>query len=215
MKLRSLNLLLLSAVVVLCSGCNGGRRERRNFAEGDFLFQVLNGEALDSAITEVTAVSGKPSFAHCAMVIKVADSLAIIEAIGDSVQVTSFAEFYARSGDSCNVVAKRLKREYRKYIPSAVSFAMSKRGQLYDIEYLPNNGKWYCSELLAEAFNEAARGSGRDAKLFPFHPMTFKNPDTGTFPQTWIDYYADLGIPIPEGELGNNPNDLAGSDLFK
>lgn len=41
--------------------------------------------------------------------------------------------------------------------------------------------------------------------------MTFKNPETKEFDEFWVQYYIDLGIEIPEGVLGCNPNDMSKS----
>jgi hypothetical protein len=45
--------------------------------------------------------------------------------------------------------------------------------------------------------------------------MTFKDPETGKFLPGWIKHYQKLGIPVPEGEPGCNPNGLASSDKLK
>jgi hypothetical protein len=41
--------------------------------------------------------------------------------------------------------------------------------------------------------------------------MTFKDPATGGYYPGWVDYYAKLGVAIPEGEPGCNPNGMAAS----
>ena len=45
--------------------------------------------------------------------------------------------------------------------------------------------------------------------------MTFKNPQTGEFLAGWVDHYKKLGIPVPEGEPGCNPNGMAASDKIE
>ena len=42
--------------------------------------------------------------------------------------------------------------------------------------------------------------------------MTFKDPKTSQFLVGWADHYKKLGIPIPEGEPGCNPNGMAASE---
>ena len=42
--------------------------------------------------------------------------------------------------------------------------------------------------------------------------MTFINPSTGDTLNTWIDYYNDIGMKIPEGEPGINPGVMSLSD---
>ena len=204
----------------LCFGCGHSGTALR---EGDLLFQDLNTGSVSDAIEKVTAgqSSDNRNFSHCAMVVSVGDSLAVIEAIGTAVQVTPLSEFYARSGDTLacrtdfagakSIVAKRLSPKYRKYIPEAVAFALSQIGSAYDDEYILNNSKWYCSELLTEAFNSAARADS--LLVFTYSPMTFADPASGKPLQAWVDYYRSLpgNPPIPEGLPGNNPNSLFSS----
>lgn len=45
--------------------------------------------------------------------------------------------------------------------------------------------------------------------------MSFKNLETNTFHKGWIAHYKNLGIPIPEGKLGCNPNGMASSNTLK
>src|SRR5690606_33541630 len=40
---------------------------------------------------------------------------------------------------------------------------------------------------------------------------TFNDPDTGQPFPAWVEYYRDLGIPIPEGEPGLNPGGMSRS----
>ena len=44
--------------------------------------------------------------------------------------------------------------------------------------------------------------------------MTFRDPQTGNPLEFWVRYYALLGVPVPEGEIGSNPGDLSLSDKF-
>ena len=190
-------------------------------SEGDLIFQNLGDEGISGAINEVSVTRSdiapqddKRSFSHCGMVINVGDSLAVIEAIDDSVQVTPLSVFMARNEGQSSVTIKRLKTEYCQYIPEAKMYMLSQRGLAYDEEYLLNNGKWYCSELVTEAFNHAVKMTDSDDTLFTYHPMTFKNQDTGEFPQEWVEHYKSLGVPIPEGSLGNNPNDIFNAEVY-
>ena len=61
----------------------------------------------------------------------------------------------------------------------------------------------YCSELVHASFLQ-----DDGTPIFSAKPMTFKDPEGETDPY-WTEYYARLGVPIPEGEPGTNPNDLS------
>ncbi|MCH5325636.1 MAG: hypothetical protein J1E29_00345, partial [Duncaniella sp.] len=75
--------------------------------------------------------------------------------------------------------------------------------------FLPDNDKMYCSELVYESY---LTESG--AHIFEAAPMNFRAAD-GSMPQFWLELYAELGVPVPEGIPGTNPNDLSKSPLLK
>lgn len=75
-------------------------------------------------------------------------------------------------------------------------------GQPYDQAFLPENGAMYCSELVRDSYR---RPDG--TYLFDTNPMNFRASD-GTFPQWWVEHFADLGMPIPQDTPGTNPQDM-------
>lgn len=177
--------------------------------EGDLLFQDLNCGPLCDAIEAVTEGVNQRDFSHCAMVIRLGDTLCVVEAIGSRVQINSLPQFFARSGDTDalrNTLVARLKPPFQRLIPEATKAASSLVGQAYDDAFLPDNQKWYCSEVLYEAF-KIASGS----EFFELSPMTFKDPRTGDFFPAWVEYYRALGIAIPEGVSGLNPGSISRS----
>jgi hypothetical protein len=104
----------------------------------------------------------------------------------------------------------RLKQKYRALIPEAITFALQQIGVAYDEEYLYNNGKYYCSELLYDAFLHAYK-----KPFFELFPMTFKSPKSNEFFEVWADYYKKLHIEIPEGKPGCNPGGISTSNKLK
>lgn len=182
--------------------------------EGDLLFQNLNCGDLCDAIEAVTeGVNGK-EFSHCAMVIKVNDTLKVIEAIGDKVQINTLNNFFARSGDTTliqNITVGRVKHRFENLIPNVISNARKLIGQPYDVEFLLNNGKWYCSELVYETFKQ----SNNQKDFFELAPMTFKDPNTKTFFPAWVNYYKELKTEIPEEKLGINPGLISRSNKIQ
>lgn len=189
------------------------QNNRQRLKEGDLLFQDLNCGELCDAIEAVTeGVHGK-DFSHCAMVVSVGDSLMIVEAIGSKVQLNSVHRFFARSGDTLeikNIAVGRVNQQYTALIPQAVSNAKALVGQPYDDAFLPNNGSWYCSEVLYEAFRKAS-----NSEFFELQPMTFKDPRTKDFFPAWIQYYRDLKTEIPEAVPGLNPGSISRSDKIE
>ena len=179
--------------------------------EGDLLFQDLNCGSLCDAIEAVTHGVNNKSFSHCAMVVSINDTLKVVEAIGKTVQINSIHHFFVRSGDTSeikNITIARLKEEHNKFIKKAASFTKKQVGKPYDKEFVLNNGSWYCSELIYEAFKKA----NHNKAFFTLEPMTFKSPVTKQFFPAWEDYYNELQKPIPEGKPGINPGVISRSD---
>ena len=215
----SILLLSLFAFILLVSGCslspnNSSHQKTETIQEGDLLFQDLNCGELCDAIEAVTeGVNGK-DFSHCAMVVKINDTLKVVEAIGDRVQVTSLRNFFARSGDTTTIQNITVGRVLEKYQPLAAKAALNAKshiGEPYDDVFLMNNNSWYCSELLYDAFKEA-----NDSKdFFELNPMTFKDPKTNSFFPAWVDYYQQLKTDIPEGKPGINPGLISRSEKIE
>lgn len=176
---------------------------------GDMLFQDLDCGPLCDAIEAVTQSYGGRHFSHIGLVSVVGDSLYVIEAIGADVHRTPLAVFAARNNNE--ILVGRVKKQYRKLAQKAVLFAEQKLKTPYDDEFLYDNGKYYCSELLYDAFKEA--NGGKD--FFVLQPMTFKQPNTHQFFPVWVDYYTKLNRPIPEAALGINPGGISRSGKFK
>jgi len=83
--------------------------------EGDLLFQDLNcGELCDAMEAVTEGVNGK-DFSHCAMVVKINDSLQVVVAIGDQVQVNTLKDFFARSGDTASIQNISVGRVFRPH----------------------------------------------------------------------------------------------------
>jgi hypothetical protein len=182
--------------------------------EGDLLFQDLNCGELCDAIEAVTEGVNEKNFSHCAMVVKINDSLTVVEAIGDKVQVNTLKDFFARSGDTAsiqNITVGRVLEKYQPVVTKAATKVKEYIGQPYDDVFLMDNNSWYCSELLYDAFKEA-----NDAQdFFELNPMTFKDPNTHSFFPAWVDYYKQLKQDIPEGKPGINPGLISRSNKIQ
>jgi hypothetical protein len=168
--------------------------------EGDLLFQDLDSSALCDAIELVTPGYNDANFSHIGFIVSDDGKLKVLEAIPPKVILTELEDFLSRSKDqdgNPKVIVGRLKKEYKKAIPKAVEFAHKKIGVDYDGIFIMNNNSYYCSELLYEAFSKDS--------IFQLQAMTFLHPESGDTLQTWKAYYAEIGVKIPENELGINP----------
>lgn len=181
------------------------------YQTGDLLFQDLDCGDLCDAIEAVTPALDKKHFSHMGLVYIVGDSSYVIEAIGKDVHLTSLNNFLLRQTDingNPKVVVGRLKLAFQKLNSRALGFALKQIGKPYDSDFIYDNGKYYCSELIYDAYQEANNG----LPFFNLYPMTFKDPATGkTFP-AWKEYYKKIGKKIPEGKRGCNPGSIAISD---
>jgi hypothetical protein len=178
------------------------------FQPGDLIFQDMDCD-LCHAIKEVTEGYNGQQYAHIGLVAIQGKDIFVIEAIGDSVQSTPLQPFLNRSNYKATV--GRLKKEFQYLIPAALLYADSMKGIPYDDEFLYDNGKYYCSELIYDAFKYANNG----IDVFVLAPMTFKKLGTDQFSPVWVNYYLKLGIPIPEGEPGCNPGGISLSDKIE
>ncbi len=181
---------------------------------GDLLFQDSDCGPFCDAIEKVTFGIDGAKFSHVGLVIPDNNNkLVVIEAITNGVVETPLDSFFARSYDEHNnskVVVGRLKEKYHDLIPEAVAYSQSKLGLPYDDVFNITNNKYYCSELIYEAYKYANNGQ----PIFELQPMTYKDPETNvTFP-IWADYFKNLNVPIPEGEPGLNPGGMSRSDYI-
>lgn len=175
---------------------------------GDLIFQSMDCGPLCEAINEVTEGYQGKDFSHIGLVYIKNDSTFVIEASGNAVRLTPLQTFQTYT--KAPMYIGRLKRKYRRYIPKAISFSLTQIGMPYDDAYLYDNGKYYCSELLYDAFLNAY-----GKPFFELLPMTFKSPKTKAFFQVWVDYYSNLKMEIPEGKLGCNPGGISTSNKLK
>ncbi len=119
---KHLSFFKLILPLLLFWGCASQPNNKQNtkdhpetLQEGDLLFQDLNCGELCDAIEAVTeGVNGK-DFSHCAMVVKINDSLQVVEAIGDQVQVNTLKDFFARSGDTASIQNITVGRVFRPH----------------------------------------------------------------------------------------------------
>lgn len=172
---------------------------------GDLLFQDLDCGDLCDAIESVTQGYEGRNFSHVGMVLIEQDSLWVVESIGAGVHRTELEQFRRRSAHPLTI--GRLKPAYTALIPEAVQFIRQQFGVPYDDEFLYNNGKYYCSELLYDAFKHA----NQDQPFFQLEPMTYKQPGSDHYFPVWQQYFAERKMPVPEGQPGCNPGGISRS----
>ena len=121
MRIKLFNIILFLYCCTLAPSCNHSHHTE-GLQAGDILFQNLNcGDLCDAIEAVTTGIDGK-DFSHFALVVNVNDTLKVIEAIGDKVQVNTLENFFARSGDTAkieNITVGRDKHQYEHLILKA------------------------------------------------------------------------------------------------
>lgn len=181
----------------------------QQFKDGDLIFQDLDCGPLCDAIEAVTEGHRGYDYSHMGMIYHRNDTIYVIEAAGKAVRLTTLQDFSKNSPEP-DLMA-RLKKQYRHLIPKAISFSLKQLGVPYDTEYVYDNGSYYCSELIYDAFLFANNGK----PFFKLYPMTYKQPGTNEFFPAWVEYYKTIGKEIPEGKPGCNPGGISTSDKIE
>ncbi len=167
---------------------------------GDLIFVKASQSSFDKAISQATQ-KDEVSYTHIGIFDLQLDS--VLEAEPKQGVVRKKLEVFLKENPHFDIMRLAPKVAKNVDIQASIKRAEKHLGEPYDFTYTANNGAMYCSELVYEAFLDT---KGRH--IFSAKPMNFYAPD-GTLPQYWKDLFNKLQKPIPQGELGTNPNDMA------
>lgn len=176
---------------------------------GDLIFQDLDCGDMCDAIEAVTQGFGGHKFSHVGLINRVGNAVMVIEAVGPGVRMIPLDSFLKRTTNKMYV--GRVRKEYKSLVGKAIAFSVKQLGKSYDDAFLYDNGKYYCSELIYDAFQFAYQGK----PFFQLEPMTFKKPGSSEYFPVWVSYYRDLKMEIPEGKPGCNPGGLSRSNKIE
>lgn len=173
---------------------------------GDLVFVGAKQDQLSGAINRVTQREENASFDHVGIIEVSESGTFILHASTEkgSVREPLDSLVHKANANSKKLAVYRLSDEVQSSIPKAISTAKTLLGKPYNWSYVLNDSSLYCSDFVERAF--------RDAALFKLEPMTFKDPKTGQTDSYWAEFYRKLGIEVPEGQPGCNPNGLAASE---
>jgi hypothetical protein len=193
---------LLYIILFIVSGCAGVKN-------GDLLFVTAKDSGLSGAINNVTQKEKNASFDHIGIVEKVNGSYFVLHASpkrgSDKQKLKDFVK--DQQNDGQNIVVYRLKPKYQSVIPEAITKGNLMLGKPYNFNYILNEDSYYCSDFIERIF--------RKDHIFTLEPMTFIDPKTGKTNEFWQKFYQEKNLKVPEGELGCNPNGLAGSSKIE
>ena len=205
---RFILLCALCACFFLAFSCTG----QDCLKTGDLVFvgipagYSLDEGSMDSAIAAATGAPDSLNLIHVAIA-EVEDGQPwIIDAtikygVDRHPLDTFLTQFTLKDGSLPTFQVMRLKDE--KVAQQAVERAKIFLGTPYDVAFLPDNGAFYCTELVQVSYL-----TEDGTRIFPSAPMNFKNAD-GEFPVYWQQLFDWLGEPIPQDEPGTNPQAMA------
>lgn len=176
---------------------------------GDLVFRGALGSNLSKAINDVTQTTKSTNYTHMGICDVVDGKVTVYHSDLYKGVVKESLELFMSSEDTAryNVDLYRIKNIESNQIENALSIAKSLIGEPYNTTYILEDKGYYCSEYIYELY--------KTDSIFKLEPMTFKFSETNTFHRGWIEHYKNLGIAIPEGELGCNPNGMANSNTLK
>jgi hypothetical protein len=169
---------------------------------GDLLFQDLNCGPFCQAIEAVTEGANGQDFSHIAMMVSHQGAWFALEAVSEGVVRTPLDSFLQRRTDSLGrpMVWVGRVQVADSVRDKAAAYALQQRGAPYDPVFVMGDERYYCSELMYEAYAQAA-----GHEVFPTAPMTFREPGSGAFFPAWKAHFRDFNVAIPQGEPGINP----------
>lgn len=194
--------LILSIVGIVLLSCQNNNSMK--LQSGDILFCSYQSGELSKAIDEVTQTQKSTHYSHMVLVeIADADTMAIHASLKRGVIKEPLQKFL-QIDQPAVVDVYRMSDSLKSTIPKAIEQANNLIGLPYNGHYRMNDTSYYCSQLIYEVF--------KFNNVFELDPMTFKNPGTDIYNKGWVKYYENIGVAIPEGEPGCNPNGLAASE---
>ena len=214
---RILAFLLLAGVLLASPACKKEKAplapEAPKIETGDLLFVAIpmnyGDEGMAQAIADATSQGDSLNFIHAAILeVDENDAIWVIDAtlahgVDRHPLDTLFADFTLHRGGTATFEVMRLKdnRNAAVYVEQAKVFL----GEEYDLYFMTFNGRHYCTELISDAYVDE---DGH--QWFEPEPMNFKNAE-GEFPSYWVRLFERLGEPIPQDELGTNPQAMHAS----
>ncbi len=197
---RYLGIILLLLAALSC------RQRAASLRNGDLVFvgipleYSLEKDSMDAAISASTGKDGL-NLIHVAIAEVRGDSTWIIDAtirrgVDRHPLDTFLTDFTLRDGSLPDFFIGRVQGVDAD---AAVERAKTYCGRAYDSRFLPGNEDLYCSELVQLSYLNA---SGEE--VFQSEPMNFLAPD-GTMPLYWEQIFAILGMDVPQGVPGTNP----------
>ena len=184
------------------------------FQTGNLIF-IYDSTGMGSAIQSATARDSlRPAYTHVAITECTDSGVYVIDATPSlGVARRPLKDFIASVYDTnAEYAFASIAEYYYINVPydtaTLLEHMHSFIGKPYDHYFMPNNGRFYCSELVQECFYDQ-----KGHCLFPSKPMNFYASD-GTLPPYWQHHFDSLGVAVPQNMPGTNPNDMSKSPII-
>lgn len=205
--------VFILAVLLLAMGCGNGNARLQN---GDLIFVGLpygydaETGSMDAAISSATGEEGGLNLIHVAIAEVKGDSTWIIDAtirhgVDRHPLDTFLRDFTLPDGSYPEFIVKRVKGINANAV---VERAKTYCGRGYDVRFLPDNEELYCSELVQVSYLDA-----KGEPVFQSEPMNWLAPD-GTMPAYWEWLFGQLGMEVPQGLPGTNPQRMSQAEVL-
>ena len=173
---------------------------------GDLLFVGNSSGNLSKAIDEVTQTDKQTNFSHIALLEKSGKEFWVLHAAPENgserIPLREFIRNQKKDGSQIEVY--RIKPKFQPDFDNAIETAKTMLGKPYNFSYVLSDPAYYWSDFVYHYFDKDS--------IYEMNPMTFKNPRETEFNPGWIEFYENLGMEIPEGQPGCNPNGMAASE---
>ncbi len=189
---------------LVCYSCH---RKPVQFQTGDLLFV----EGSVSGAMEQAIMGSTGAMVHVGIVEVCHNGVFVIDADPNTgVSRRVLEDFLEAQKDKKGILPAihPMRLAYNANLDSIVAKAKTLCGAEYDFTFLPDNGKYYCSELVYECFVVDGRS------LFEAVPMNFRNAEGG-FDDYWKELFDNQGLEIPQGVMGTNPDAMFRSHILK
>jgi len=193
------------SLLVFGGSCGNETSKTSTLKNGDILFCGTTNSDLSDAINTVTQTEEAHNYSHMGILSSTGSTPTVIHAYPEKGVCEEPLDTFIkhREEEGSEVYAYRIESLGTKALLKAVETARALVGKPYNDSYIISKGQesYYCSQLAHDAF--------ASEEVFKLYPMDFKAPGTDSFYNTWIEYYEDLNIEIPQGKPGCNPNKMA------
>ena len=202
--MKQLLYLCTAFCLLMAASCQD---QTQPYRSGDLIFvEGSPSGAMDQAIMHSTG-----TMVHVGIVEVRGDSVFVIDATPKTgVSRRDLATFFEQQKDENghlpNMKLMRLRAPYD--VEAFVAKAKSHCGKPYDLSFLPDNDRYYCSELIYDCYQVEGK------PLFEAEPMNFRNSQ-GEFDPYWVELFEAQGMAIPQDALGTNPEAMSHATCLK